>query len=74
MIQKHIQSNLKDYETIVDEIGEKHIASGRQMNGSPPVINMGGTMQLFHKSSPIKDLRFFESDLNNNKVGLNRYK
>ena len=60
MIHAHMKNTLQEGGS-VDEIGEKHITSRRNLNPSPPSIFMEKTK--FNKSSPIKDLSFFESDL-----------
>ena len=60
MIHAHMKNALQD-EDAVDEIGEKHITSRKHLDASPPTIFM--EQAKFNKSSPIRDLSFFESDL-----------
>ena len=69
MIHKHIKSNLGETtEGKADEIGEKQIKSGRNNDVSPPAIFMHSQERAsFNKSSPIKELSFFDSD--NGKAG-----
>lgn len=50
-----------------DVIGEKHIRSNQKSDFSPPTILMDRQASLlFNKSTPVKDLSFFEGDLRNN--------
>ena len=66
MIHAHMKSTLQEDDEAVDEIGEKHITSRKNFkDASPPTIFMMEKAK-FNKSSPIKDLSFFESDLMTN--------
>ena len=56
-----------------DEIGEKHVTSRRNLDVSPPPIFMEKSNK-FNKSSPIKDLSFFDSDMVASKLELERHR
>ena len=67
MIHRHIRTNLGEGSATADEIGEKRLSSGRDNHGadvSPPPIFMmdSNERKIMNKSSPIKDLSFFNSD------------
>ena len=62
MIHQHITNNIEGGEA-ADEIGGQNITSLRKMdNYSPPTIFMEKSTK-FNKSSPVKDLSFFDVDL-----------